>query len=103
MHVPLHIHVLIQCMHLQALKANQIPPGAEALAARMPECMPEAHAWAARKRQRTADTSDMQKAAISNACEQPAAILGMVPCPPDVNMVPLVCATLMHGHYPLPT
>lgn len=72
-----------------APKENNAAPGAELPAARRPECVPEAHGWAARKKQRTADTSDMQKAALSNACKQPAAILGLFPCPADDDMVPL--------------
>lgn len=68
-------------VRLQAQHPSKLPPGAEQPAARRPECVPEAHGWTGRKKQRTADTADMQKAALSNACEQPAAILGMVPCP----------------------
>lgn len=94
---------------MQAPKENNAAPGAELPAARRPECVPEAHGWAARKKQRTADTSDMQKAALSNACKQPAAILGLFPCPADDDMVPLVrtpfwglyCTAARHNAQPL--
>ena len=81
---------------LQPMIANNAPPGAELPASRRQECLPEAHGWTGRKKQRTADTLDLQKAALSNACEQPAAILGMVPCPPDASILPLVCISTLN-------
>lgn len=74
---------------MQAAAAG-LPPAAAGVSGKRSGSGQEGCAWSGRKKQRTADTPDVANVALSNGCEQPAAILGMVPCPPEASLLPLV-------------
>lgn len=71
---------------LQAAAAG-LPPATAGVSGKRSGSAREGCAWFGRKKQKTTDTPDVAHAALSSGCEQPAAILGMVPCPTEANIL----------------
>lgn len=70
-----------------AAAAAGLPPATAGVSGKRSGSAREGCAWFGRKKQKTTDTPDVAHAALSSGCEQPAAILGMVPCPTEANIL----------------
>eukprot|EP00892_Ulva_mutabilis_P010182 jgi/Ulvmu1/7536/UM037_0080.1 len=78
--------------------AAGLPPAIAVASGKRSGSGKEGCAWSGRKKQRTADTPDVANVALSNGCEQPAAILGMLPCPPDTSIMPQEQGRVLEFH-----